>query len=239
MKKNTNKKELLISNSFVDSIIKKNNSLSLKLLFLLVYDGIIEKDKNISKITIDIKKIKENLKIDFHNLRQNLQQIQKTIITIKNNRNIVDLVLIPKCSYDYHKQTLTIDIYNEILNELQLLKNKYTIINLNNLFKLNNKHSIKFIQILEQINHYDSFIPKTKEFSKNELNELFNTNYKSVVEIDRAILKHIKDELDELSNLSFIYDYIYDIDTNKKGRKPILGIKIYLKENKQRQLKMF
>lgn len=233
------KKELLISNDFVNSIIKKNNSLSIKLLFLMVFEGEIKKDKTISEITIDIKSIKNNLKIDFHNLRQNLQQIQKTIITIKNKRNIKDLVLLPGVEYIYEKQLIKISVFNEILDELQQLKNKYTIINLNNLFKLNNKHSIKFIQILEQINNYDTFVAKTKSFTKFELNEMFNTNYKSMIEIERAILKPIQDELNELSNLTFIYDLIYDIDTNKQGRKPITGIKIYLKTNKQRQLKLF
>ena len=233
------KKELLISNDFVNSIIKKNNSLSIKLLFLMVFEGEIKKDKTISEITIDIKSIKNNLKIDFHNLRQNLQQIQKTIITIKNNRNIKDLVLLPGVEYIYEKQLIKISVFNEILDELQQLKNKYTIINLNNLFKLNNKHSIKFIQILEQINNYDTFVAKTKSFTKFELNEMFNTNYKSMIEIERAIIKPIQDELNELSNLTFIYDLVYDIDTNKIGRKPIIGIKIYLKTNKQRQLKLF
>lgn len=233
------KKELLISNDFVHSIVKNNNNITIKLLFMLVYENNIIKDKKISTLTMDIRKIKQNLDLDFHNLRRNIKQIQKTIITIKNKKNITDLNLITKCVYDYDKQLIEIDVYNEILSELQQLKNKYTIINLDNLFKLNNKHSIKFIQILESINSYDTYIPKTKEFSINELNELFNTNYKGFREIERAIIKPVLAELDELSNLTFIYDVIYDIDVNRSGRKPITGVKIYLKENKIRQLKMF
>lgn len=233
------KKELLISNDFVHSIVKNNNNITIKLLFMLVYENNIIKDKKISTLTMDIRKIKQNLDLDFHNLRRNIKHIQKTIITIKNKKNITDLNLITKCVYDYDKQLIEIDVYNEILSELQQLKNKYTIINLDNLFKLNNKHSIKFIQILENINSYDTYIPKTKEFSINELNELFNTNYKGFREIERAIIKPVLAELDELSNLTFIYDVIYDIDVNRSGRKPITGVKIYLKENKIRQLKMF
>lgn len=233
------KKELLISNDFVHSIIKNNNNITIKLLFMLVYENNIIKDKKISTLTMDIRKIKKNLDLDFHNLRRNIKQIQKTIITIKNKKNITDLNLITKCVYDYDNQLVEIDVYNEILKELQELKSKYTIINLDNLFKLNNKHSIKFIQILENINSYDKFIPKTKEYSIAELNELFNTNYKGFREIERAIIKPVLSELDELSNLTFIYDVIYDLDVNRSGRKPIIGIKIYLKENKIRQLKMF
>lgn len=233
------KKELLISNDFIHSIIKNNNNITIKLLFMLVYENNIIKDKKISTLTMDIKKIKKNLDLDFHNLRRNIKQIQKTIITIKNKKNITDLNLITKCVYDYDNQLVEIDVYNEILKELQELKSKYTIINLDNLFKLNNKHSIKFIQILENINSYDKFIPKTREFTNKELNELFNTNYKGFREIERAIIKPVLSELDELSNLTFIYDVVYDLDVNRSGRKPITGIKIYLKENKVRQLKMF
>lgn len=233
------KKELFVSNDFVNSIIKKNNNITIKLLFMLVYENNIIKDKKISTLKIDIRKLKSNLDLDFHNLRRNIQNIQKTIITIKNNKNIIDMNLITKCVYDYDKQIIEIDVYNDVLNELQQLKNKYTIINLDNLFKLNNKHSIRFIQILENINRYDTYIAKTKEFSIDELNQLFDTNYKGFREIERAIIKKVKDELDELSNLSFFYDVIYDLDSNKLGRKSIIGMKIYLKENKQRQLKLF
>lgn len=206
---------------------------------MLVFENDIIKDKKISTLKIDIKKLKQNLDLDFHNLRRNIQNIQKTIITIKNNKNITDLSLITKCVYDYDRQIVEIDVYNDVLNELQQLKNKYTIINLDNLFKLNNKHSIRFIQILENINTYDKYIAKTKEFSIDELNILFNTNYKGFREIERAIIKPIQNELDELSNLTFFYDVIYDIDVARSGRKPIIGMKIFLKENKQRQLKMF
>ncbi len=233
------KKELLISNDFVNSIVKNNNNITIKLLFMLVYENNIIRDKKISTLTMDIKKIKHNLDLDFHNLRRNIKQIQKTIITIKSKKNITDLNLITKCFYDYDKQIIEIDVYNEILCELQQLKNKYTIINLDNLFKLNNKHSIKFIQILENINSYDRFIPKTKEFSNSDLNDLFGTNYKGFREIERAIIKPVQKELDELSNLTFIYDVVYDIDVCRSGRKPIVGFKIYLKENKRRQLTMF
>lgn len=233
------KKELFVSNDFVNSIIKKNNNITIKLLFMLVYENDIIKDKKISTLKIDIRKLKSNLDLDFHNLRRNIQNIQKTIITIKNNKNIIDMNLITKCVYDYDKQIIEIDVYNDVLNELQQLKNKYTIINLDNLFKLNNKHSIRFIQILENINRYDTYIAKVKTFTNEELNTLFDTNYKGFREIERAIIKPIQNELNELSNLSFIYDVIYDLDSNKVGRKSIIGMKIYLKENKQRQLKLF
>ena len=107
------------------------------------------------------------------------------------------------------------------------------------MINLKNKHSIRLLTILENINSYDNKFGKVKYFTKDELNLLFDTKYTGIREIERTILKPIQEELDQHSSLSFIYDLVYDIDTLKVGRKPLIGVKIYLKENKIRQLKMF
>lgn len=234
------KKGLKISNDFVNSIITKNNYLTLKILFYVVHNGNIKnQDSNLTTIVLNLKTLKQNLDLDFKNLRQNIKLIQKTLITIKNNKNITDLNLIPKVFYNYYEQTIELTLFNEVLNELKELKNKFTIIDLDNLINLQNKHSIRLLTILENIASYDNNFGKVKSFSKDELNTLFNTNYKGVKEIERAILKPIQEELNQHSKLSFVYNLEYDIDTLKVGRKPIIGVKIYLKENKQRQLKLF
>lgn len=235
-----NKNSLKVSNDFVNSIITKNNYLTLKILFYMVLNGNnLSKNEETTVISICIRELKKVLNIDFKNLRQNIKFIQKTLITIKQNKNIIDMTLIPKVVYNYEEQQLHITLFNDVLNELKELKNRFTTIDLNNLINLQNKHSIRLLTILENINTYDDYIGKVKTFTKDELNQLFDTNYKSVKEIERAILKPIKDELDQYSKLSFIYSLEYDIDTLRVGRKPIIGVKIYLKENKIRQLKLF
>lgn len=234
------KKNLKISNDFVNSIITKNNYLTLKILFYVVLNGRnIARNEETTKLSISLTELKKVLNIDFKNLRQNIKQIQKTLITIRDKKNISDLCLIPKVDYEYHSQEMILTIFNEVLLELKELKNKFTIIDLDNLINLQNKHSIRLLTILENIASYDNDYGKVKYFSKDELNTLFNTNYKSVIEIERAILKPIMEELDQYSKLSFIYHLEYDIDCLKVGRKPITGVKIYLKENKLRQLKLF
>lgn len=231
---------LKVSNDFVNSIITKNNYLTLKILFYVVQNGIIKEQKEeLTKVVLDLKTLKKNLELDFKNLRQNIKQIQKTLITIRENKNIIDMTIIPKVFYDYHNQNIELTLFNEVLNELKELKNKFTIIDLDNLINLQNKHSIRLLTILENIASYDNDYGKVKYFTKDELNTLFNTNYKGIKEIERAILKPIQEELDQYSKLSFIYNLDYDIDTLKAGRKPIVGVKIYLKENKIRQLKLF
>lgn len=232
------KKNLKISNSFVNSLITKNNYLTLKILFYMVLNGEIKKDKNLNEITLNLVELKKILNLDFKNLRQNIKHIQKTLITIKEDKNIIDLTLIPKVIYDYQKQIIKIYIFDEILKELKELKNKFTIIDLTNLIYLKNKHSIRLLTILENIDGYDK-CNKVKYFEKQELNEIFDTNYAGIKEIERSIILPIQKELNQFSKLTFLYDLVYDIDTLKQGRKPLKGIKIYLKDNKTRQLSLF
>lgn len=233
------KKGLNVSNRFITSIIKHNNQLSLKILFYSLIHGKVEKKPNMSILSINMRQLQKDLHLDFKNMRQNIQKIQKTLITIHENENVCDLTLIPKAFYKISNQTLELNVFNSVLDELYEIKNKYTPIDIYNIIKLQNKHSIRFITILEMIDNYDEFIAKKKSFTKEELNKIFGTKYRGVKEIERAIIKPIQEELDELSNLTFIYDLDFDIDKLTKGRKPLIGITIYLKENKQRQLKMF
>ncbi len=231
------KKNLKISNSFVNSLITKNNYLTLKILFYMVLNGKVEKEKNLNKITLDLIELKKVLNLDFKNLRQNIKNIQKTLITIRENKNIIDISLIPKVQYNYEKQFIEIFIFDEILKELKDLKNKFTIIDLTNLINLKNKHSIRLLTILENIESYND-VSKVRYFEKKELNEIFDTNYKGIKEIERSIIIPIQQELNQFSKLTFLYDLIYDIDVLNAGRKPLKGIKIYLKDNKTRQLKL-
>ena len=86
---------------------------------------------------------------------------------------------------------------------------------------------------------YNFVNEKGKIVKSPKQSDLDTGKVKKVVDFERTILKPIQEELDQHSSLSFIYDLVYDIDTLKVGRKPLIGVKIYLKENKIRQLKMF
>lgn len=88
-KEKKSKYGLKISNDFVNSIIKKNNHLTLKILFYVVQNGTIKEQKEeLTKIVLDLKTLKQNLDLDFKNLRRNIKLIQKTIITIKDKRKL-------------------------------------------------------------------------------------------------------------------------------------------------------
>lgn len=233
------KNKIKLSNDFVHSVITNNNALTLKILFYIILNGKLENySEYSSKAVLDLGLLKKTINTDFVTLRRNIQQIQKTLVTIyKDKYTIIDSTIIHYAKYDYKNQTLMCLIQKDVINHLLELKNKFTIIDLDNLFQLQGKHSIRLLLILENLSGYD--YAKNITYNVLELNQLFGTNYKTITEIERAVLIPVKKELDEYSKLTFIYDLIYDLDCSKVGRKPLVAVKIYLKDNKQRQLKMF
>ena len=233
------KNKIKISNDFVHSVITNNNALTLKILFYIISNGKIQNDNEYSsKAVLELGLLKKTLNIDFKTLRRNIQLIQKTLITIHTDKKeIIDSNIIHYAKYDYKNQSLVCLIYKDIISYLIDLKNKFTIIDLDNLFQLQGKHSIRLLLILETLSGYD--YAKNITYNLYELNQLLGTNYKTITEIERAVLLPVKKELDQFSKLTFIYDLLYDLDCSKVGRKPLIGVKIYLKDNKQRQLKMF
>lgn len=233
------KNKIKISNDFVHSVITNNNALTLKILFYIISNGKIQNDNEYSsKAVLELGLLKKTLNIDFKTLRRNIQLIQKTLITIHTDKKeIIDSNIIHYAKYDYKNQSLVCLIYKDIISYLIDLKNKFTIIDLDNLFQLQGKHSIRLLLILENLNGYT--YAKNITYNLYELNQLLGTNYKTITEIERAVLLPVQKELDQYSKLTFIYDLLYDLDCPKVGRKPLIGVKIYLKDNKTRQLKMF
>lgn len=111
---------------------------------------LFKKIKLLNKITLDLIELKKVLNLDFKNLRQNIKNIQKTLITIRENKNIIDISLILKL-YTIMKNKLSRFLFlMGILKELKDLKNKFTIIDLTNLINLKNKHSIRLLTIFRK-----------------------------------------------------------------------------------------
>jgi len=69
-----------------------------------------------------------------------------------------------------------------------------------------NAHSLRLLSLLCRISQYDPDIPKRKHMTLNELNLFFGTNYKSWSMLELKILKPIKEDLDNTSKISFIYE---------------------------------
>lgn len=234
-----------ISNNLLECFIQKKNIIAIKIVFFLAIKSNkinFNKLSNITTINVSINSLCIYLKTDKRTILKNLNKMQETSITfvsfsdddIKINENIS---IIPRLEYRIGTDIIELDIYNKVLELIKDVENRFTVINSQNLIKLKNINTIKFIGLLKIIDGYSTNVAKKKSYSLFELNSLFGVNYKNFYEFERKIIKPVKQELDEESQLTFIYDF--NFESSGRGRPRIKEIVIYLKDNKNRQLKMF
>ncbi len=148
-------------------------------------------------------------------VRDNLRGMQDTSITFINENEKIEefIVLIPRIEFFYGKNKVQIDLYSKIAQLIIDVKKNYTMINTKTLMSLKNKHSVRMLPILNMIdgfkktdpNKKEIKIPKRKDYKLNSLNDIFGTKYKRLVDIERFILKPVKEELDSTSNITFTY----------------------------------
>jgi len=235
-----NKNNTSVSNSLVDSFITKNNAIALKILFYISKGELDPIETELIHFKIDSKKLCEYCNIDIKTLRRNLKQMTETSITFIEDKNYIEHIsIIPKVKILYGG-FVEFTMFNQVLKLIKEEKNCFTVIDLTNFMKLNSKHSLKMIQILERINRFSENVAKRKYYSLDELNGFFGTNYKKLYEVERRILKPTQEELNQVSNLTFTYSKKMDKeDIGKAGRPKAVGLYIELLDNKKRQLKLF
>jgi plasmid replication initiation protein len=163
--------------------------------------------------------------------------MQETSIKFKDDKREAYISVLPKIEFFSGTTKLQIDIYKEILELVHQVKNRFTFIDVKQLVNLKSKHSIKMLSLLEMISGFDEHIAKRKYYELGELNKMFDTNYKRMAQFEAEILKKTKDELDQKSKLSFIYEIKYFQD-NPKGRPKAVGVTIDLVSKKTIQQKL-
>jgi len=230
-KKTTAKKSNLVNikNDLVESFIKSNNLTALKILFFLAYDC-ISRPEHLVKISLNTKQLCDYCKINEQTLKRNIKQMQETSISWKDEEGENFVSVIPKARFGFNG-VLEIEMFDDILNMIIDVKNKYTTINAEQLMLMTSKHSARMLLLLEMINGFDVHIPKLKKYEFEELNLLFGTKYKRLVEFEREVLKKAKEDLDNNSKISFIYDIMYDKEFNTVGRAKAVGVTIHLIDN--------
>jgi len=208
----------------------KNNTVTLKILFYIARSKVEIRQQPITTIKIYTKRLCEYCNIDIKTLYRNIDKMRNTSLeTIKNDRELEYIQLIPRSYYHTGKGILEVDIYQKILNKILEVERKYTIIDVTNLMKLHSKHSLKIIQILEMIKQFSPNVAKRKHYTLEEWNGLFGTNYKNCYEFERRVLKEAKRELDSVSKLTFLYEV--DFEKQSKGRPKAIGFTIDLIRN--------
>jgi hypothetical protein len=237
-------KYVKISNSLLECFVYKKNIIAIKIiLFLSMRSNSIKKSKtDLTEINFSINSLINTIKVDKKTVLRNLVEIQKTSITFVNYVNDKlatqeHISIIPYLKLTVGKDDIQIKVFNQILDLIKDVENRFTIINVSNLIQLKNVNTIKMLGLLKIIDGYSQHVAKKKTYTLYELNSLFGVNYKNFYEFERKILKPVKEEIDNESKLTFFYDYNYE--QVGRGRPSIKEIVIYLKNNENRQLKMF
>jgi len=233
-KTKTKAPKVKISNDFVYSFIKKNNQIAIKIIFYLAHN-IKEYPTNKDYITfrLDTKELTTFCNVNRKTLIQAFISIQKISISFTTEKDTEYFTIFPRVK-DIYNGKIEIDIHHKVLEQIISIKKKYSAININNISKIKYKHSLRMLMILENISGYNNNALPMKYFSLEELNALFGTKYTRAIYFQNKILQKIKDDLDNLSDLSFVYNPVYEKTNIKQGRAKMIGFRIFPNNNTPR-----
>ena len=219
-----------IANTFIDNAISRSNFSSLKTLYyistvLSSTDMSDIQDDKIIGIKIDKREMLKFTDLTVDTIIKTTKQMQETAITFIDADGVIEgMSLLPRYKFVPNKNVIELDLYVRIAKMIVDVKKNYTPINIKDLMLVKNAHSLRFLALLCRILNYDKKVAKRKKMNLDELNMLFGTNYKSWGEIERKILKPIKEDLDANSKISFVYEA--NFDKMGKGRPGFTDVEI-------------
>jgi plasmid replication initiation protein len=224
MKREQNKKPKVhqnIANTFIENAITKSNLSALKTIYYL--STILEKvdmermkDDKIVGIIIDKREMLKYTEMSAPSVYKIVRSMQETSITFVDPEDgvIEGMALLPRYKFIPNKNTVELDLYVRIAKMIVDVKKNYTLMNTKEIMKLKKPHSVRMLGLLNMISGYKDQegnpLPKRKRMDLQALNDFFGVNLKSWGEIERSILKPVKEELDSHSTKSFIYESNYE-----------------------------
>jgi len=229
-----------ISNTFIESALQNNNASALKTIYYLasaietVKDlDTMDNDKLLT-IKFDTRDMLKYTEMKLPNIKKNMEAMQKTSISFYDEKKelIRGRNLLPAYDFYYGKHTMEVKIFVEVAKMIIDVKRNYSMIDTKSLMKFKSKHTLKMLPLLIRIANFSENVAKRKIYELEALNELFGTKYKKFYEIERKILRPVKEELDAHSKLSFIYETNYDYFD--AGRPKAISITIDVIENAPR-----
>lgn len=232
-----------IKKSIIETFIKKNNHIAIKLMFFIARkhniqgDNITFHNNDTATISLNKKEVLDYCNIDHRSFKSNIKALMQTSIEVyEQDQSVCSFInILPKVDIINDEIRVTMFLY--IIAQIQNVVDQYVTIDTKNLMKLKHKHSLRMIQLLEIISGYTN-VAKQTNYSCDELNAMFGTNYKRAIDLERKILLISQQELDENSKISFTYEKKFE-DNKKSGRPKCIGFKIILRENMNRQQKLF
>lgn len=239
-----------VSNSLVEGFVSKSNAVALKMLFYIAKQQHKQRGE-ITTFMLSADDFADYCNLDHKTIRRNITAMRSTSITFvehdsKGRKKLEEgIVLVPRSKYDYTEKIIEIDMYKKILDLIVEVEERFTTIDVKNVMELESKYSVRMTMILEQIfgfegsvEHWD--VKQQKTFDLDELNGMFDTSYKRFADFERNVLEPTKAEMDDKSEISFEYrinkGYNSPLD---RGRPKALDCTIKLKQNKNRQRRLF
>jgi len=228
-----------VSNTFIENAISKSNLSSLKTLYYL--STVLQKidmskmqDNKIIGIKIDKREMLKFTELSANTIIKTVKQMQETAITFFSRDDDGDEViegmnLLPRYVFVPNKNVVELDLYVRIAKMIINVQVNYTNINIKDLMRIRNKHSLRLLALLCKISQYNPGVPKRKHFTLDSLNEFFGTNLKSWTDVERKIIKPVKEELDNGSSFSFVYES--NFEKLGRGRPAFKSVTIDLIRN--------
>jgi len=239
-KKNPKDNLIGVSNSLIESFIHKNNLIALKILFYIAHAKFAQSESELLSLNIDSKRLLEYCNTDSRTVNRNIKKMVETAITYVEEgvyESHVSLLVEAKINYGGY---IEITMLKKVLELVKKTSGSFSQVDFQNLMKMELKHSIRMLLILEMIKQFGANIPKRKYYTLEDLNGLFGTNYKTMYAFEQKIIVRVKEELDKKSKLSFIYRKKMDKEkAGTAGRPTAVGVYIDLVDNKKLQLTLF
>lgn len=232
-----------ISNNFISNAIQNNSLSALKTLYYLStilskVDMQNMKNNKIVGIRISKRDMLKFTELSVDTIVKTTKQMQKTSITFfdvdeDGDKIIEGMSLLPRYVYVPNKDIIELDLYVKIAKMIVDVQAPYTNVNIKSLMHIKNMHTLRLLALLNTISQYDKEYAKRKNLSLDELNMFFGTNYKTWSKIEEKILKPIQDELNSISNLSFIYES--NFEALGRGRPKFKDVTIDLVSNTKKK----
>jgi hypothetical protein len=215
-----------ISNELINAIFHRKGSFTA--IQLLIYIASRDEANTIQKGEYFHIRIDLNDFIDRHGTKKttlynHLDNIQKTIVTFydKKDKKLWEKISLISKQEKITRNIIQIDMHEKIYSKIKESEN-FSILNSTNFQNNLSFNTLRVLLLCGMINNYDT--PR-KEFKLEELNFLFDTNYKRLIDFERQVLQKAKVELDNESNLSFEVEKVEELGI-AKGRPKIKSIRI-------------
>ena len=163
-----------ISNNFLDNTIFKNNTGALKTIFYLstILKDMDLKDKDdesLIDVEIDLKEFISYSMLDERIVKRSVKAMQETSISFitteelngkKKIKEELSISLLPLYKIIYGKSKIQLKLFVKIAKLFVDVESNWTYLNTKQFMKLDSKHSIRMLGLLNKIDSYDCKVDK-------------------------------------------------------------------------------